>query len=88
MEMARTAWWDTILERTPIAAVTTHIENTWRVGGYGAKLSRIFKDNDIKTVGDLLNLGRDKFRKIRNVGCGSLTRIDEALEDLYEIKGW
>lgn len=88
MEMARTSWWDTILERTPIAAVTSHIESKWRVGGYGAKLSRIFKENDIKTVGNLLKLGRDKFRKIRNVGCGSLTHIDEALEDLYDIKGW
>lgn len=42
----------------------------------------------IKKVGDLLRITRRQFKKYRSVGGGSLSRIDNALEELYDIKGW
>jgi hypothetical protein len=39
-------------------------------------------------VGDLLKIGRSGFLKYRNVGKGSISRIDDALEKLYGIKNW
>lgn len=57
---------------------------------YPSKISEVFLRNDINTVGDLLNIGRRMFRRYRNVGSGSIGRIDGALYDLYAItsKDW
>jgi hypothetical protein len=65
-----------------------HIGNREYHTGYGVRLGKIFEMNNIKTVGDLLRIGRRNFRKYRSVGGGSISRIDDALEDLYNIKGW
>ena len=33
-------------------------------------------------------MGKQAFMKLNKVGKGSYTRVDDALEDLYNIKGW
>lgn len=57
---------------------------------YPSNISEVFLRNDINTVGDLLNVGRRMFKRYRNIGSGSITRIDGALYDLYAItsKDW
>ena len=55
---------------------------------YANKLKDIIFKYDINTVGDLLKIGRSDFSKYRNVGKGSISRIDDALEKLYGIKNW
>ena len=55
---------------------------------YASSLINVFNDNGINTVGDILRLDRNDFMKIKGVGKGSVTRIDDALEELYGIKDW
>ncbi len=52
------------------------------------KLTRIFYENDIKTVGDLLRVGSYVLKKYRGVGLGTFNRICDALDELYGIKEW
>ena len=80
-------WLDNV-DSAPISAIICHIGNMMYDPGYEERLKKIFESNDIKTVGDLLRIGRRDFKKYRSVGTGSITRIDDALEDLYDIKGW
>lgn len=73
----------------PIGEVLQHIVvNGWHGSGYATKLELIFASENIKTIGDLLRYGKTNFLKLRNVGKGSITRIDDALEELYGIKNW
>ena len=81
-------WWPDNVNIAPISTITRHISSMRYDPGYEVRLDKIFESNDIKTVGDLLRIGRRDFRRYRSVGTGSITRIDEALEDLYNIKGW
>lgn len=81
-------WWPDNVDSAPVSAITNRIGTMKYDPGYRVKLEKIFWLNDIKTVGDLLRIGSRDFRRYRSVGAGSLTRIDEALEDLYDIKGW
>jgi DNA-directed RNA polymerase alpha subunit len=55
---------------------------------YASSLINVFNDNGINTVGDILRLDRREFMRIKGVGKGSVTRIDDALEELYGIKDW
>ena len=55
---------------------------------YASSLVNVFNDNGINTVGDILRLDRKEFMRIKGVGKGSVTRIDDALEELYGIKDW
>lgn len=55
---------------------------------YASSLVNVFNDNGINTVGDILRLDRREFLRIKGVGKGSVTRIDDALEELYGIKDW
>ena len=55
---------------------------------YASSLINVFNDNGINTVGDILRLDRREFLRIKGVGKGSVTRIDDALEELYGIKDW
>ena len=80
-------WLDNV-DSAPISAIICHIGNMRYDPGYEERLKKIFERNDIKTVGDLLRIGRRDFKKYRSVGTGSITRIDDALEDLYDIKDW
>lgn len=73
----------------PIGEVLTQIaNNSYYDHKYVVRLERVFKKSDIRTVGDLLKYGRSGFSKLLNVGKGSLTRIDDALEELYGLKSW
>lgn len=81
-------WWPDNVDIAPISTITRHISSMRYDPGYEVRLEKIFESNDIKTVGDLLRIGRRDFRRYRSVGTGSITRIDDALEDLYDIKGW
>lgn len=55
---------------------------------YASSLVNVFNDNGINTVGDIIKIDRRDFMKIKGVGKGSITRIDDALEELYGIKNW
>ena len=81
-------WWPDNVDSAPIRTITCRISSMKYDPGYEVRLDKIFESNDIKTVGDLLRIGRRDFKKYRSVGTGSITRIDDALEDLYDIKGW
>jgi hypothetical protein len=82
-------WWPDNVDVAPVNILTCHIEKSrsWSAG-YGVRLTKVFEANNIKTIGDLLRIGRRDFRKYRSVGGGAITRIDDALEELYDIKGW
>lgn len=81
-------WWPDNVDIAPVDLILFHIGNREYHTGYGVRLGKIFEMNNIMTVGDLLRIGRRNFRKYRSVGGGSISRIDDALEDLYNIKGW
>lgn len=81
-------WWPDNVDRAPISVIICRIGSMRRCSGYGVRLGKIFERNNIKTVGDLLRIGRRDFRKYRSIGGGSISRIDNALEMLYDIKGW
>ena len=81
-------WWPDNVDSAPVAVILSHVGYESYDPGYEVRLGKIFKSNNIKTVGDLLRIGRRDFRKYRSVGGGSISRIDNALETLYDIKGW
>jgi len=82
-------WWPDNVDSAPVAVILSNVGyNGYDPAGYGVRLGKIFENYDIKTVGDLLRIGRRNFRKYRSVGGGSISRIDNALETLYDIKGW
>ena len=81
-------WWPDNVDSAPVAVILSHVGYESYDPGYEVRLGKIFESNDIKTVGDLLRIGRRNFRKYRSVGGGSISRIDNALETLYDIKGW
>jgi hypothetical protein len=55
--------------------------------GIGKTLERIFNEDEINTVGDLIRIGRRSFLMRRTVGKRSILAIDDALAELG-IKGW
>ena len=81
-------WWPDNVDSAPVAVILSHVGYESYDPGYEVRLGKIFENNNIKTVGDLLRIGRRNFKKYRSVGGGSISRIDNALEMLYDIKGW
>ena len=81
-------WWPDNVDSAPVAVILSHVGYESYDPGYEVRLGKIFESNNIKTVGDLLRIGRRDFRKYRSVGGGSISRIDNALETLFDIKGW
>ena len=81
-------WWPDNVDSAPVAVILSHVGYESYDPGYEVRLGKIFESNNIKTVGDLLRIGRRNFRKYRSIGGGSISRIDNALEMLYDIKGW
>ena len=79
---------DRNIEDDSMLNIVGYIKYKCDSGGYGARLERVFDDNGIKTVGDLLRVGRSQFKKYPKIGFGSIVRIDDALKDLYNIKSW
>lgn len=80
-------WWSDEADRAPVNILIGYIAKN-DYCGYGVRIGTTFKDHNIKTVGDLLRIGRGDFGKYNKVGRGSLRHIDNALEMLYDIKGW
>jgi hypothetical protein len=88
MELEAETFWDKAIDKAPISTVISQIgKNRWDPG-YRVRLTRIFKENNITTVGDLLRIGRQDFRKIREVGGGAISRLDDALEELFNLQTW
>ena len=56
--------------------------------GNAVRFMNVAKEHDIETVGQLLEVGRARFEQFRNMGRLCADRISEALETLYDIKGW
>ena len=81
-------WWPDNVDSAPVDVILSHVGYESYDPGYEVRLGKIFENNNIKTVGDLLRIGRRNFRKYRSVGGGSISRIDNALEKLYDIKDW
>lgn len=77
-------------DKTSVREIIKHLAKNGKYGDqrYATSLAKVFDDNKIYTIGDILRLGRRKFRRINNIGKGSVTRIDDALEELYGIKDW
>lgn len=86
--VAKERWWADNVDIAPASVIIGYIEKNGRSFGYGVRLTKVFENYDIKTVGDILRQGRHNFMKYDGVGGGSITRIDDALEELYNIKSW
>lgn len=79
----------TDFDDVPASTIVNHVrKNNNRVGGYAVRLGKVLNSNNIETVGDILRLGRDGFKKIYSVGGGMVWRVDDALEKLYGINYW
>lgn len=80
-------WWSDEADRKPVSVITLFGTINDHCG-YAVRLDKVFDKYNIKTVGDLLRIGRKAFKKYRNVGGGSIHKIDRALEEMFNIKGW
>lgn len=77
-------------DKTSVREIIKYLVNNRRYGDqrYASSLVNVFNDNGINTVGDILRIGRREFMQLKGVGKGSVTRIDDALEELYGIVNW
>ena len=77
-------------DKTSVREIIKYLVNNGRYGNqrYATSLVNVFNDNGINTIGDILRMGRRAFMQIKGVGKGSVTRIDDALEELYGIVNW
>ena len=80
-------WWSDEVNATPINILVGHVQKN-DYCGYGVRLGKLFDKNDIKTIGDLLRITRRMFKRYQGVGGGCLSRIDDVLNEMYDIKGW
>ena len=73
-----------------VREIIKHLVKNGKYGDqrYASSLVNVFNDNGINTIGDILRMGRLAFMQIKGVGKGSVTRIDDALEELYGIVNW
>lgn len=82
-------WWDDDVDVESIDKIIMQVKKTdWPTGGYAKRLMNAFKQLNLTTVGDLLHIGRYDFQKCRDVGNGSICRLDDALKDLFGIDNW
>ena len=56
--------------------------------GNAIRFMNVAKEHDIETVGQLLEVGRARFERFKNMGRLCTDRISEALDNLYGIKSW
>ena len=77
-------------DSTSVSEIIKHLVKNGRYGDhrYAVSLVDVFDENGINTVGDILRIGKRSFMRIKGVGKGSVTRIDDSLEELYGIKDW
>lgn len=77
-------------DKTSVREIIKYLVKSGRYSDqrYASSLVNVFNDNGINTIGDILRMSRQAFMKIKGVGKGSATRIDDALDELYGIKDW
>ena len=56
--------------------------------GNAIRFMNVAKECDIETVGQLIEFGRARFERTRNMGRRCADRVSEALNNLYGIKSW
>ena len=56
--------------------------------GFAHTVNSFFLSNEIKTLDELLSLGRKHVARCRNIGKMTMWAIDKALENLYGITEW
>ena len=56
--------------------------------GYATRAGNCCKENDIKTVGNLLDFGYKRFCNQRHVNKGTAGCVTQALQNLYGITEW
>ena len=68
-------------DKTSVREIIKYLVKNERYGDqrYASSLVNVFNDNE---------MGRRAFMQIKGVGKGSVTRIDDALNELYGIKDW
>ncbi len=88
LEKKSRGWWDYSVDVAPVSCLIDFIEKEWFRSGFAATLARTFNHNGIKTVGDLLLIGRTQFKRYRQIGKMCISSIDETLNELYNIKNW
>lgn len=81
-------WWSDEVDMTPAGTIISHAEMNGRGGGYAKRLLSSFRRNNIVTVGDLLRIGKHNFEQYRDIGNGTINRIDDALYDIFKIETW
>ena len=74
-------WWGNKLDKTPIQGITN-------VSRCGAALERIFEENEIKTIGDLLRIGSVNFKSLKGVGIKAFNSVWNIMEEDFGIKAW
>ena len=81
---------DVDYDKVSVREIIKYLTNNDRYSDkrYASSLVNVFNNNGINTVGDILRLDRKEFMRIKGVGKGSVTRIDDALVELYGIKDW
>jgi DNA-directed RNA polymerase alpha subunit len=77
-------------DNTSVREIIKHLVKNGKYSDqrYASSLVNVFNDNGINTIGDILRIDRREFMRIKGVGKGSVTRIDDALDELYGIKNW
>ena len=80
------------LETLELQAKRAHYDTTYyQSGGLDIRFLNVCKRYDgphIKTVKDLIDFGRHNFTELRNIGPHTMKRVDQALDNLYNIKSW
>ena len=56
--------------------------------GNATRFKNVITAHNIKTVGQLLEIGRARFEQFGQIGRLCVDRISEALDNLYGIKSW
>ena len=58
------------------------------IDGFRHRFWIVSDENDIKTVGDILAMGRGSFRALHLVGDKLTRNVGEALKEKYGIASW
>lgn len=81
-------WCPEDIDATPVSEIISYLQRNWPHNGCGVRVNTFMIENNINTIGDLMRISRKEFKKFYNIGQKTVKRIDEALEELYNIKGW
>lgn len=74
------------INNQPIQKVIQNVDkHTPPCSGFVKRITKVFKENNINTVGDLLKVGQYNFMNFKFVGRGMVNQISIALDELYGI---